>query len=384
MKMIYHNFDGLDVSFQGALPESILGQLAEARDRAQQEKRNVLAEIGPEKMPVMVAETGAKGGYKYRFDTGMDGETWFIAHCLKADKWNIRVSVKSLALALNGYMAVKDRLLKRLVALQARGPARRDSVTNAVIEAPLERISRFDYCFDFIMDKEFEPLPLCFVAHQRSKKHCHAQQDIYSASTGDRINTIRIGEMPGRQATIYNKTKEIQSNAKQYWWDIWGLDRNGFKDTVWRVEVRAGKKELDQWNLKRFKDFEAKAGDVVTATLKAIRYTEPLKGDSNRSRWPMSPLWQECLNVSLTALAPYTSNACREKIVMDFRQTVINRYQDHLIGTAIGCTAAQGRDVSELPAVLEDIQDILGKEDPAVLKRKAKRAEERFRFLDKT
>lgn len=73
----------------------------------------------------MVAETGARGGYKYRFDTGLDGEIWFVAHSLKRDGWNIRVSAKSLALALHGYEGVKARILGRLAALEAKGLARR-------------------------------------------------------------------------------------------------------------------------------------------------------------------------------------------------------------------------------------------------------------------
>lgn len=116
MQLIYHNFDGLDVSFQGAVPEPVLEQLREARNRAQEERRDVYAAIGPQNMPVMVAETGARGGYKYRFDTGLDGEIWFVAHSPGRDKWNLRASVKSLALALYGYEGVKSRLFERLCA----------------------------------------------------------------------------------------------------------------------------------------------------------------------------------------------------------------------------------------------------------------------------
>ena len=384
MKLIYQNFDGLDITFQGALPENILEQLVKAREQAQKEKREVLMHIEPESIPVMVAETCAKGGYKYRFDTGIDGEVWFIAHSIKRDGWNIRVSVKSLALALHGYEGVKERILNRLAALEAKGLARRDD-DGALTEMPLERISRFDYCFDFVMGKEFMPRPECFVAHARCGKHRHASQETYDASTGDKVNTIRIGEMPGRQATIYDKVLEIKSSAKQYWWDIWGLNKDSFKETIWRVEVRAGKKELDQWSLKRFKDFERKAGDVIADTLKVIRYTEPLKDDSNRSRWPDAAIWRECLKASFKALAPYSSGACREKIVTDYRDAIISRYKDCLIGTAIGCAAAQGRDVSELPAVLDEVHDAiaaLAREDISILIKKHARAEERFRFLD--
>ena len=158
MQLIYNNFDGLDITFQGALPEKILNKLSSAKAQAQNEKRSVLMELGSENMSVMVAETGASGGYRYRFDTGMDGEVWFIAHSTNSEGYNIRVSAKSLALALHGYEGVKERILNRFKILEAMGQGRHDD-TGKVINTPLERISRFDYCFDFIMDADFKPTP---------------------------------------------------------------------------------------------------------------------------------------------------------------------------------------------------------------------------------
>lgn len=393
MEPIYNNFDGLDVSFQGALPESILNQLAEARTKAQNEKREIPIELGPEKVPVMVAETGSRGGYKYRFDTGLDGEIWFVAHSINSKNWNIRVSVKSLALALHGYEGAKSAILNRLIALNATGLSRSDSVNgakNGVTNTPLERISRLDYCFDFIMDSAFMPLPCRFIAHQRSKKHVYGEQgaiETYSALNGEKVNTIRIGEMPGRQATIYNKTKEINSNAKKYWWDIWDIDRHSLKDDcrqIWRIEVRAGRDELDKWGFKRFEDLESKAGDVIAAILKAIRYTEPLENDANRARWPMAPIWQGALNTASGALAAYSSKARRENILDDFKENIQQGYKERLIGNAIGLTAAEGRDISEVTTVLEELQELISsiaKENPEALIKKYEKAEDRFRFL---
>lgn len=394
MQLIYNNFDGLDISFQGAFPHKILDQLAEARAQAQDEKRDVLAYLGAEHIPVMVGETGARGGYRYRFDTGIDGETWFIAHSTNSKNWNIRVSVKSLSLALSGYEAVKDKIINRLIAFEAVGAsAYTDKVSgnSKRLYLPLERISRIDYCFDFIMDADFMPLPERFVAHQRAKKHVygeHCTLPNYSASNGDKINTIRIGSMPNRQMAMYNKTKEITSNAKQYWWDIWGIDKKPFKEgfkQIWRIEVRAGRDELDKWPLKRFSEFEDKAGDVLISILKAIRYTDPLKGDLNRSRWPIAPIWQEAIDASYKALAPYSTNAIRENVIRDYRENIVNGYSERLIGNLIGMTAAMGRDVSELTIVAEEfealIETIVKKDQQAVIE-KYNRAQERFEFIE--
>jgi len=148
--------------------------------------------------------------------------------------------------------------------------------------------------------------------------------------------------------------------------------------------VRAGKDELDKWDLKRFKDFEDKAGDVVAAILKAIRYTEPLTGDLNRSRWLMHPIWEKALSTSFKALEPYSTNAKRENIITDYRENVMNGYKERIIGNAIGLTAAEGRDISELTIVLEELQEdinAIAGEDKNILVKKFDKAEEKFRFL---
>lgn len=391
MELIYSNFDALDMSFQGVFPEKLLNKLSEAKEQAQTEKRDIVLELGNDGKEVKVSETGMRGGYKYCFDTGLDGEKWFVAHSTNSKNWNIRVSVKSLALALHGYEGVKKRVIKRLISYDAHGQSRKESGSEAVTNFPLERISRFDFCFDFIMPAAFEPLPKRFVAHQRAQKHVYGEEGQirnYAALNGDKINTVRIGEMPGRQAVIYNKTKELNASSKHYWWKIWDIDPEAFKETfkgIWRIEVRAGKEELNKWDLKRFKDFDLKAGDVIAAILKAIRYTKPLKDDLNRSRWPNDPIWQAAIDNAYSVLKPYSSNALRENILKDYRENVIEGYIERLIGNTIGLTAAKGYDISEIPIVIEELQsqiEYIAEKDIGFLVTKHQKASERFRFLE--
>ncbi len=406
MKLIYNNFDAFDVSFQGALPESVLIQLAEAKERAQFEKSEVLAEIGETKMKVMVAETGMSGGYRYRFKTAeIDGEIWSIAHSTNSKNWNIRVSCSSAGLALKGMEAVRSGIIKRLIALNAIGPSRHNSAKinnlsatdstispkHSVINTPLERVSRFDYCFDFIMNSAFVVLPERFIAHQRAKKHIYSEKgyiDNYTSMNGDKVNTIRIGKMPNREATLYNKGKEISANSKQYWWHIWGLDPKIIKKdskTIWRIEVRAGKEELNKWGLNTFEDFDRKAGDVIAHILKSIRYTEPLIGDPNRSRWPMHAIWDQAYQCSNRVLEPYRSNAMRENIIRDYRENIIKGYKERLIGNLIGLTAANGLDISEIFTVIEQIQkemNIIVRMDMRWLENKISKKCEQSRFIE--
>lgn len=382
-KLIHNNFDALDVSFQGAFTMRILDQLEEAKERAQQEHGEVVVEIGDNNTPIMIAESGSKGGYRYRFNTGHDGEIWFVKRNNRIDQWNIRVSVSSLALNLYGYEGVKERLLNKLNKWGVKGEPREGSNT------PLERISRFDYCFDFIIDQEFEPIPSHFVAHHRVKKHVYGEDGLktYHSLTGDKINTVRLGEMPGRQVVLYNKTKELNSSGKKYWWDIWDIDRQSLKQSfkeIWRVEIRAGKDELNKWNLRVFKDFEDKAGDVVAEILKAMRYTELLKDDANRSRWPMHPIWGISLKTSIKALAPYRSNTKRENVLKGLKEDVFKGYLERLIGNALGMNTLKNNnlnEISEIFKVLEMSINELIKNEPEQLYRKIEKLEDRFRFL---
>lgn len=375
MNLIYQNFDGLDVTFQGVLPEALLQQLEEARTEAQNNKQECYLELGPNKVRGTVAETGSPGGYRYRFDTGMDGETWFFAHSKKLDSWGIRVSVHSLSLAMYGYTGVKQRLLDRLAAFGANG------FTDPI----LERVSRVDYCFDFLSTNPFSPDPSLIVAHQHCKKHCHSLKDpieTYTNTKGDKVQTVRIGQMPGRQITIYNKTAEIREHQKPYWNDIWKRASLPAGE-VWRLEVRAGKKELDEWGLKRFADFEAMIGDVIHTTLLAMRYIVPSQ-DKNRSRWATAPFWQHALEACDNALAPYRCHADREKILNDHRLAVMNGYKQRIFGNMIGYAAASMRDPSEIEEVsaalikefLDSVKDNLNQ-----FIEKYKQNENKFRFL---
>ena len=468
MELIYKNFDGLDISFQGALSEDVLETLADGKREAQQMRKDVYRELGPEKIPVMVAETGMRGGYAYRFDTGPDGEIWAIGHSTKSDSWNIRVSVKSLNLALRGYQAVKDKILALLEALGATGPPQREEVTGAVKNFPQERISRFDVCFDFLALSAFEPDPKRFVAHSRSNRHYNGTDNgvrTYTGAKGKVIESARIGEMPNRQVCLYNKSREVEAHNKRYWHDIWreaigaiysveeysscsiaspsiedatidndtiedvtiendtigdssigsspiesaSIQRQSYKSpyksaykdendnlykqgteklleegTVWRLEARAGKEELNTWNLRTFEDFEAKAGDVIESILYAIRYVEPNGEDSNPARWPLAGFWQSAIDASVIDLANYRSEAVRRKIITDYRDNIIKGYKDRISGNIIGLIAALGRDLSELPEILEEVEtEMLDYVDqnPGIAQDKFEKLGQRFAFI---
>ena len=383
MQKIYQNFDGLDMTFQCAIPRYILNKLELAQNQAVETRKGVIITIGKSQIPVEVAHNGMRGGYTYRFDTGLDGAIWAIANQESPEQYNVKVSVKSLCLALHGYQATKERILDFLInELNAIAPENQN--------APLERISRIDYCFDFLMDNNFVPDPKCFLTHNKCKKSYQGDipnlspLDFICLEQGKEIQTITIGKMPNRQITIYNKAQEIKDKQKIYWWDIWGINPKENNPNIWRVEVRAGKKELNKYQLRRFGNFEKKVGDVIINILKDYRYVIPNENDTNRNRWPLAAFWQICVDSTNQCLAEYMCGAERSNIIQGHQEMIVNRYRDHLKGMFTNYTAAKGFDISELPTVLEGFyEDILESvnKNPQKFRKNHKKAEMKFEFL---
>lgn len=386
MELIYSNFDGLEISFQGAFPETILKQLERGRNEAEQNRRNSLVYLGVKEIPVQVAETGARGGFRYRFDTGLDRETWFVARSTNPEQWNIRVSVKSMALALHGYSGVKDNIIQTLIDLGAYGYDKINDITGEIDDFPKERISRFDVCFDFVTE-DFIPDPNHLITHNRTKRKLLFSNNkegelIFS---GNNLIYLRIGSMPNRQLVFYNKIKEIAELNKIYWYKVWNINKKEFNKKIWRIEARAGKKELNKWNLRTFKDFEKKAGDVIISILEENRYVIPNK-DKNRSRWPLAPFWKTAIKNANQNFDNYISKAKREEIVIATRKELQERYKKHLMGMAAPLSVALGHeDIDQIPGVLDgvkqDLEDIR-KNQSHILKKKMKKAQDRLVFLD--
>lgn len=286
MDVIYRNFDGLEVAFATHIPESMAVVLQEAKERASTEMRPVTIEYGG--VAMQVAETGAKGGYAFRCDTGRDGATWFFKNPSGRDPWGVRVSVKSLALALYQLGGVKTHLHDFLEAIGA--PVAANGVS----------IGRIDYAVD-VLAPDFELQPGHFVMHWRCKRR--SKPDVDEDGTSGRYTGIRIGSMPGRQVAVYDKRAEVIEKQKVEWWEIWNdarrkggqpelNRRDPQRSRVWRFEFRAGKTELkDHWGITTWADLHDKVGDSLQRLASEISLRSPTS-DANRSRWPIASIWQ--------------------------------------------------------------------------------------------
>ncbi len=288
MDVLHRGFDGLDVSFQGRIDAEFEAKLEAAKVAAADEREDQLLEFRGVKMHV--AESGARGGYAYRCDTGPFGATWFFKEPNARDPWGVRVSCKSLPLAVHGLGWVRADIYAFLEALGI-------ATTPEGVS-----IGRVDYAVD-ILAPGFTLNPDYFVMHSHSTRADHVEGgDMGIVGRSGRCTSVTIGKMPGRQVIVYDKRTEVIAKHKVAWWEIWNAAReaagappldptDAAASTVWRVELRAGKKHLrDRWRLRTWADLDYRLGNVLEATLDAVSYRQP-SGDGNRARWPEDPLW---------------------------------------------------------------------------------------------
>lgn len=291
MELVHRGFDKLEVSFKAGLPAKLASEFEHAKNTAAQ--TDVPAPLEINGIKFNVAASGMLGGYAYRGSTGQYGEDWwFKKKTTQKDAWGIRVRVSSVRIALRGWKETKQRLIDTLEAL------------GIVLQWHEVSIARVDFAMDFLSPK-FEPIGANFVMGHRFKRNQHAiATEWLEAGRTDRVETITVGKMPGRQLQIYDKRAEVMAKRDQIWFEVfnWKREKEGKskldfssadQSRIWRIELRAGKKHLkDDWKLATWGQVESTAQRMFRAMLRDIRYTLPSPTDQNRSRWPLHPLWQ--------------------------------------------------------------------------------------------
>lgn len=382
MEVVYREFDGLDVAFKGRIPPDLLSVLEEARDRAVKQMQPVI--VTHRGMPLEVAETGARGGYAFRCDTGPDGAIWFFKRPKVGDPWGVRVSVKSLALALYGLGGVRARLYRFME-------------TMGIVVAPCgESIGRVDYAVD-ILAPTFALLPDNFVMHSHASRADHIEPEpMVRHGTSGRVTSVTVGKMPNRQVIVYDKRREITDRRKVYWWEIWNAarqargeapldpkDRDGSR--VWRVELRAGKEHLKRcWGGKSWAHLDDQLGSLLLKALNEIRYVTSTS-DSNRARWPDHPIWglvrREIEGDLFEMMRSLDPHAVREVL----RREQIAMLEKQMVGLCASYAAARGlshSDVDRVPAMIQRAVRWEIGAHPDGFRDRMRRAEERLVFLD--
>jgi len=370
-RLIYSGFDGLDVTFQGRIPRQMQERLEAAKEQAAEQRAGVRLDFCG--VALTVAPTGAPG-YRWRADTGPDGEIWFFQRTDDPQQWAIRVSVRAQGLALYGYAYCRDRLYERLDAWRA-----------TVLR---EAVSRADFAVD-VLAPGFAPRADRIVAHYNSSIGAHAEGEEGEAEIywcAGRVQSVRIGKLPGRQVAIYNKRRETLKSriAKGFWWEIWDLDPDDPDAVVWRVEVRAGKDYLREFNIKTFRDLETRLADVYAHALRKIRLCADDQTDSNRSRWAAHELWDLAAGETASALDGWADGAVPGRIVEGTRAAIQSTLDGLVTGLLAPVAVAHGHDgPAAVEAHVAQLVKAYLRHPPPQYERALKRSRERYHFIER-
>lgn len=141
-----------------------------------------------------------------------------------------------------------------------------------------EGLSRVDFAFDVLLEAvdfdadDFLTLAAKDAQHRKDR----------------RVQTFRFGE-GDIVVRVYDKCAEIAEASQKTWlYDLWG----GVKEGVWRVELQVRKDVLKRFGLRTFEDLFEGCGDLLRYLVRehtTLRLPNAI--DSNRSRWPLHPLW---------------------------------------------------------------------------------------------
>ena len=161
--------------------------------------------------------------------------------------------------------------------LQARFLEWANSV-GLVLERP-ESVSRVDWAFDYHLPlRDFDESHFVSVASKDSK---HREDR--------RLQTLMFGR-DDVVLRLYDKVAEInQQSHKTWFYALW----TGVCEDVWRVEWQVRKPLLRSFGIRTLDDLFERQGDVLRHLTSEHTTLRVPNADSNRSRWPLHPLWQD-------------------------------------------------------------------------------------------
>lgn len=276
-KIYRHGVDSLYLSYRGALSIDAINMLEEKKKAAQSEDPTEVsaAQISVAGHHFKVKDKGA-GSFSFR---------------LKDNAFKIKLSKSANAPTPMAYVEISSELLT-LCGLEA---AVNDA--NAVIHALGNvlcepTISRVDLCVDFSTNFNVEELTsedyvtkcINFATYERKPSAGLEKPKLTGKAVG------YGGDIAMRQ---YDKTLELQKNARPYLEDMWetaGWDR---QKTVHRLEYQIEREALKGMGI----DTVSNLLNVQTylweyLTTNWLRVVKENPNDTHRDRWPMQPYWE--------------------------------------------------------------------------------------------
>lgn len=144
------------------------------------------------------------------------------------------------------------------------------------------KVSRVDLFADFHGLDLFAETRWDFVCKGKRRK---------TFEDGDDLETLYFGSGKPVLARLYDKTKESAAKGTDWWPSVWGSDyRAG--EQVWRVEFEINRAYLKDVSLSTPEEVLDAAGRLWAKLSSEWLTLRVPSEDSNRSRWPVSPVWE--------------------------------------------------------------------------------------------
>ncbi len=145
------------------------------------------------------------------------------------------------------------------------------------VEQP-ESLSRVDFCFDYSLPtRDFDADSFVSQSDKDSQHREHGTIQTFTLGKGDVV------------LRVYDKVAEIrQQSAKVWFYELWGQD-----EQVWRIEWQVRKPMLKRFWIGTFADLQEYQGMLLRYLAEFHDTLRSRTEDSNRSRWPLHPLWTD-------------------------------------------------------------------------------------------
>ena len=262
MKFLLSGIDTIDCAYylrpaQGCLLD--FESLAEIREKLRSAKRKEQATVSLAGKDFLLSPHGTGSGYPYLME---NPET--RVQFGEFNNPSFFVNYRSHALWHKGAQTLHREFTEWTAAMQL------DVVRD-------EGLSRVDFAFDVLVpDIDFDEDSFVTLASKDATHRKDRKAQTFTFGQGDIV------------LRVYDKSAEIREASGKTWFhDLWG----GVSENVWRIEFQVRKEVLKRFGIRTFQDLFDGAGDVLRHLAFEHTTLRVRQDDSNRSRWPLHPLW---------------------------------------------------------------------------------------------
>ncbi len=247
----------LDTTFGSKLDFADLRMKKEILQRTKA-RDSMCVEIGGTEF--LLAPNGTKNGYPFILKN-----TDFIINCGEHNNPSFFVKFRSLALWRDGAETLHHRFLQWAEGL-------------GLMPFRTESLSRVDFAFDYHLSKiDFDEDDFVTLSEKDNKYRKNRKIQTFNFGKGDVV------------LRVYDKVDEIEEESHKTWfYDLWDV-----KESVWRIEFQVRKDVLRRFGIRTFDDLKDSSGDLLRYLATEHDTLRIRSDDSNRSRWPLHPLWRD-------------------------------------------------------------------------------------------